>query len=78
VRLEVTGGSAWSCCAGRAGCSAVGGGGAAGQTIEQIARSSGRSKETIRSQLRAVMSKTGCTRQVELVLLMRQLAGAVR
>lgn len=45
----------------------------AGQTIAEIARATKRSVETIRNQLKTAMAKTGCTRQVELVLLVRQL-----
>jgi DNA-binding CsgD family transcriptional regulator len=44
-----------------------------GQTIAQIATATNRSVETIRNQLKTAMAKTGCTRQVELVLLVRQL-----
>ena len=43
------------------------------QTIAEIAKSHGRSIETVRYQLKSIMSKTGCSRQIELVLLMRQL-----
>lgn len=45
----------------------------AGQTIAEVARSTKRSVETIRNQLKTAMAKTGCTRQVELVLLVKQL-----
>lgn len=46
---------------------------ALGQTPASIAQSSGRSIATVRNQIRSAMSKTGSTRQVELILLMRQL-----
>jgi DNA-binding CsgD family transcriptional regulator len=46
---------------------------AAGQTIASVARHTGRSVETVRSQLKAAMAKTGCSRQIDLVLLVRQL-----
>ncbi|RJF86472.1 LuxR family transcriptional regulator [Oleomonas cavernae] len=45
----------------------VAGGIASGGTIETIARTHGKSRETIRSQLRSIFSKTGTTRQAELV-----------
>jgi len=51
---------------------------AAGQSVADIARQSGRSVATVRNQLKSAMSKTGSTRQVELVLLMQQLAGVLR
>ena len=38
-----------------------------GETVEQLALSLGLSRETIRSQLKAAMAKTGTARQVELV-----------
>jgi len=47
---------------------------AAGQTVTQIATTAGRSIATVRNQLRSAMSKTGSTRQIELALLVRQLA----
>jgi len=46
----------------------------AGLSPEQIAKRSGRSVTTVRNQLRSVMAKTGSRRQVELALLMQQLA----
>jgi DNA-binding CsgD family transcriptional regulator len=46
---------------------------AEGLTIQAIASQSGRSSQTVRHQLKSIMSKTGCTRQLDLVLLMRQL-----
>jgi DNA-binding CsgD family transcriptional regulator len=45
----------------------------AGQTIASIAKQTRRSVETVRGQLKAAMAKTGCSRQVDLVLLVRQL-----
>ena len=45
----------------------------AGQTIAVIARQTGRSVQTVRSQLKSAMAKTGCSRQIDLVLLVRQL-----
>ncbi|KQX40163.1 hypothetical protein ASD04_05870 [Devosia sp. Root436] len=45
----------------------------AGQTVAEIARQTSRSVETVRNQLKTAMAKTGCSRQVELVLLVRQL-----
>lgn len=45
----------------------------AGQSVATIARQTRRSIETVRSQLKAAMAKTGCSRQVDLVLLVRQL-----
>jgi DNA-binding CsgD family transcriptional regulator len=52
---------------------AVAGAVAAGKTIADIARASGRSIVTVRNQLKSAMSKTGSSRQIELALLMRQL-----
>ena len=46
---------------------------AAGKTPHEIALEHGRSVATVRNQLKSVMSKTGCSRQVEVVLLMQQL-----
>lgn len=45
----------------------------AGQTIASIASQTQRSVETVRGQLKAAMAKTGCSRQIDLVLLVRQL-----
>lgn len=42
---------------------------AAGDALEDLAVSGGVSRNTVRSQLRAVMDKTGCNRQAELVAL---------
>jgi len=41
-----------------------------GQSIDQIAHSSGVNRETVRSQVKAVMSKTGATRQAEVAALL--------
>lgn len=46
---------------------------AAGLTVAEISRASGRSVRTVRNQLNSAMAKTGCSRQLELVLLMEQL-----
>jgi DNA-binding CsgD family transcriptional regulator len=48
---------------------------AAGLTAKQIALGSGRSINTVRNQLAAILHKTGCSRQSELVILMNQLSG---
>ena len=48
---------------------------AEGKTAAQIATESFRSINTVRNQVRSIMSKTGCTRQTELIIMMRQLAG---
>ena len=48
---------------------------AAGLTAKQIALRSGRSINTVRNQLAAILHKTGCSRQRELVILMNQLSG---
>lgn len=49
---------------------------AAGQTPEQIARADGKSVETVRNQLKRVLGKTGCRRQVDLGRLLAQLIPA--
>ncbi len=41
-----------------------------GQTIDQIADGSGVTRETVRSQVKAVMAKTGATRQAEVAALL--------
>ncbi len=46
---------------------------AAGQTVTQIALTSGRSVNTVRNQLKSIMAKTGSARQAELIVLMSQL-----
>jgi len=43
---------------------------AAGETLDEIASAGGVAISTVRSQLRAVLQKTGCTRQAELVALL--------
>jgi DNA-binding CsgD family transcriptional regulator len=50
---------------------------AAGSTIDEISADTGRSRETIRIQLRSAMAKTGTRRQAELTALVTG-AGAVR
>lgn len=47
---------------------------AAGHTAEQIALADGKSVETVRNQLKTVLGKTGCRRQVDLARLLAQLA----
>lgn len=47
---------------------------AAGLSVTQIAATTGRSIDTIRTQLKSAMLKTGSTRQIELALLVRQLS----
>ncbi len=46
---------------------------AAGQTTEQIAANDTKSPETVRSQLKNVLSKTGCGKQVDLTRLLTSL-----
>lgn len=48
---------------------------AAGSTVAEIAAANGRSINTVRNQLSSIMAKTGCSRQVELIVLMNQLSG---
>jgi DNA-binding CsgD family transcriptional regulator len=43
---------------------------AAGETLEEIAANGGVAMSTVRSQLRQVLEKTGCTRQAEVVSLL--------
>lgn len=45
---------------------------ASGESVENIATKFGVSRETIRNQLKSVFSKTGTSRQIELVLLLNQ------
>lgn len=49
---------------------------AAGQTTEQIAAADGKTVGTVRHQLKSVLSKTGCRRQVELARLLTQIVPA--
>jgi len=49
---------------------------AAGETTDQIARTDGKSIETVRNQLKRVLEKTGCRRQVDLARLLAQLLPA--
>ncbi len=50
----------------------------AGESLDDIATGGGVSRNTVRTQLRAVMAKTGCTRQAEVVALLAGLpAGRV-
>jgi DNA-binding CsgD family transcriptional regulator len=46
----------------------------AGETLDEIAETGGVSRNTVRTQLRGVMEKTGCTRQAELVSLLANLS----
>jgi DNA-binding NarL/FixJ family response regulator len=43
-------------------------------SVTQIATTTGRSIDTIRTQLKSAMLKTGSNRQIELALLVRQLS----
>jgi DNA-binding CsgD family transcriptional regulator len=43
---------------------------AQGRTIDQIAAESGVSRETVRTQVKAILAKTGTNRQAEMVLLL--------
>ena len=43
---------------------------AVGETLEEIASAGGVAITTVRSQLRQVLEKTGCTRQAEVVSLL--------
>ena len=47
---------------------------AAGLTVKEIAAQKGRSVSTIRNQLRNVMTKTGSSRQADLIILLNSLA----
>jgi len=46
---------------------------AAGEAVEEIASAGGVSRDTVRTQLRAVMAKTGCERQAAVVALLGRL-----
>ncbi|HTV32057.1 MAG TPA: helix-turn-helix transcriptional regulator [Methylocella sp.] len=48
---------------------------AAGKTVEDMASDGGLSPNTIRSQVRGVLTKTGCSRQAEVIALLTGLAG---
>jgi DNA-binding CsgD family transcriptional regulator len=48
----------------------------AGETLEEIASTGGVSRNTIRTQLRGALEKTGCRRQVEVVALLSGIAVA--
>lgn len=45
----------------------------AGETVETIARRDGKSAETVRNQVKSILNKTGCRRQVELARMLAQL-----
>ena len=45
----------------------------AGRTVEHIALADGKSIETVRNQVKSILQKTGCRRQVDLVRLLTQL-----
>ncbi len=49
----------------------------AGERLEDIAASGGVSRNTVRTQLRQVLDKTGCTRQAEVVALLSGLSGGI-
>jgi len=49
----------------------------AGETVEEIASASGVSNNTVRSQVRGVLEKTGCRRQAEVVALLGNVGGTV-
>lgn len=49
---------------------------ATGKTAEQIALADGKSIQTVRNQLKSVLKKTGCDRQVDLVRVLTRLAVA--
>jgi DNA-binding CsgD family transcriptional regulator len=46
---------------------------AAGQTLARIAHSDAKSQETVRNQLKSVLAKTGCHRQLDLARLLTSL-----
>jgi DNA-binding CsgD family transcriptional regulator len=48
---------------------------AQGQTIDRIAAESGVSRETVRTQVKAILAKTGTNRQAEMALLLAGLPG---
>jgi DNA-binding CsgD family transcriptional regulator len=51
---------------------------ASGETADEIARSTGRSVLTVRTQLKSVLAKTGTRRQSELVQLLTRLVPPAR
>jgi DNA-binding CsgD family transcriptional regulator len=48
---------------------------AAGQSIDEIACADAKSAETVRNQLKSVLAKTGCRRQVDLARMLAQMVG---
>jgi len=50
---------------------------ALGQSVEEIAQSHGRSVHTLRSQLKSVLAKMGCSRQAELAYIITSLVPPV-
>jgi DNA-binding CsgD family transcriptional regulator len=48
-----------------------------GQSVEEIAQSHGRSVHTLRSQLKSVLAKMGCSRQAELAYIITSLVPPV-
>lgn len=49
---------------------------AAGRTVDEIASADAKSPDTVRNQLKSVMSKTGCSRQLDLARMLAQLVGS--
>jgi DNA-binding CsgD family transcriptional regulator len=49
---------------------------AAGETVEAIASTRGVSQNTIRAQIRRVLGKTGCPRQVDIITLLTAISPA--
>jgi len=45
-----------------------------GKSVEEIGRAGGWSTNTVRTQLRKVMEKTGCSRQAEVVSLIMNIS----
>lgn len=48
---------------------------AAGRTVEEIARIDAKSPETVRNQVKSVLAKTGCRRQLDLARMLAQVLG---
>jgi DNA-binding CsgD family transcriptional regulator len=46
---------------------------AAGQSVEEIAQADAKSPETVRNQLKSVLAKTGCRRQLDLARMLAQM-----